>query len=176
MYCFLHLRRHRGLTLIELMVVVALIGSMMVIMLPHYRNFKCQRSVDYWADMIVSDLNYMKQKTLLTEMYWGMEIDNESSYRFSVSDDGSYSYDPPKKVLRRMDRDFAGSTSFLPGINTVFFGPRASIGTMADSSWSQVAIFRNSVLQMAEFSFSIKSGPFQRTIKVMKNGECRVAE
>jgi prepilin-type N-terminal cleavage/methylation domain-containing protein len=167
------MRRSRGLTLLELIVVFAIISIVTAMSLPAYRDFVCQKSVEYWKDMIISDISRAKYKTMLTEIYWGIEITGESSYIYSYGHDGVNFKEPQKKTHRFLDRDYSGKATFDPGLDNLYFSPKACIGTSAGSNWATVGVYKNYVLQTSEFSFTIRSGKFSRTITVSKSGECK---
>jgi prepilin-type N-terminal cleavage/methylation domain-containing protein len=168
-----NVKRNRGLSLIELIIVFAIISIVTAVSMPYYRDFICQRSVEYWKDMIISDLGRAKYKTMLTEIYWGIETTGESAYIGSYSNNGIDFKEAQKKIRRQMNKDYAGCTKFDAGLDNIYFSPRACIGSSAGSNWAAVGIYKNFVLQNDEFSFTIRSGKFSRTITVSKSGECR---
>jgi prepilin-type N-terminal cleavage/methylation domain-containing protein len=166
----------RGVTLLEIIVVMGIIAIVTAISLPYYRNFISMRSVDYWKDMIMSDIQRTKYRAILQEQCWGIDVLDENSYRLVLSNDGTAFKDPARKYLRNMNKDFAGTTKFTmgftPGIPFIYFDPHVQIGTGPGSYWQNVGVFRNGSQQTSDFEFTIQSGKFTKTIKVTKNGDC----
>lgn len=170
------MRRAGGVTLLEIIVVMGIVAIVTAISLPYYRDFICMRSVDYWKDMFMSDIQRTKYRAILQEQFWGLEVLDESTYRLVLSNDGTAFKNPARIYRRSMNKDFAGSTrftsGFTPGTPFIYFSPKAQIGDTAGSYWQNVGVYKNGALQTGDFTFTLQSGKFIKTIKVTKNGDC----
>lgn len=165
-------RGRRGFSLIEVIVVLVIFGTVIAMLIPYYRNYRDTRAVEFWKDMMVSDLNRCKTMAIHEEKLWGIRITGESSYEYVFStDDGSLWSEPEKKIRRNLTDSLShiAFTDILPG-SVISFSPAASVGDSSDSQWASVTAKKDS--SMAPFTFKIKCGTHQRTIDVSRNSYC----
>ncbi|MHC9541872.1 MAG: type II secretion system protein [Vulcanimicrobiota bacterium] len=169
-------RGKRGFTLIEVIVVLVIFGTVIAMLIPYYRNYRDTRAVEYWKDMMVSDLNRCKTMAINEEKLWGIRITGESSYEYVFSTDDGAVWSEPEKRIKRNLTDSASRISFTdisPG-SVISFSPAASVGDSSGSQWANITAKRDS--SPAPFTFKIKCGTHQRAINVSRSSYCSGCE
>ncbi len=167
------LRRNlRGFTLIEITVVLVIFGIVTAMFIPYYRDYRDVRAVEYWKDMLVSDLNRCKTQALYQEKLWGIRITGGSSYEYIFSNDDGSTWSQPEKRIQRNLTESLSYTAFtdISSGSVISFSPAASVGTGSDSHWAAVTAKKDS--STAPFSFTIKCGKHQRTVDVSGTSYC----
>ncbi|MDQ7823163.1 MAG: type II secretion system protein [Candidatus Eremiobacteraeota bacterium] len=161
-----------GFTLVEMIVVLMLFGIALGLLIPYYRNYSEVRAVEFWKDMIVSDLNRCRTLAQHEEKMWGIKITGESSYQYVCSADEAFLWAEPEKKIRRNLADSASRTFFIDVADgsVLSFSPAASVGDSADSQWAPLTARMNSL--PAPFSIKIKCGKHERSIEVSRNSYC----
>ena len=160
----------RGISLLEVVIVMALLSVGLALSYPYYKNFIAIRSVEFWMDMIVSDLNRCKNNTLREERCWGIRITGNSSYELVTRTDDGSPWIP--SIKRFMDRDFSGTTKFdnVYPPTVIYFEPTASIEQQKDGHWVTVGIRENGVTLSSERSITLISGTHKRYVKITETG------
>lgn len=171
----------KGFTLIEIIVVLGILSLSMSILIPYYRDFSTKRAVEYWREMILSDLNRCKTNTINDERCWGIEITGESSYKYVVCEDLTLNWKEPDKKIQRNMKDFSSITFFLFSELTVseniikigsrlFFSPGGEVGQTMNSQWSDVTFHINIMPIQNPAELEIQSGKYKKQIIFDKNG------
>lgn len=85
---FLHRKKNRGFTLIELMVVLAILGIMAAIVVPNFKQYLLQRRLNGAARQIMSDLMSARMKAI-TQNRKVKVFFSGSNHQYTVCDDAN---------------------------------------------------------------------------------------
>lgn len=119
-----------GFTLIEVMIVIAIISILASIAVPNFRNYMIQGRLNGAARQIMSDLMYARMQAVSQNNEFRV-IFNGNGYQYKILDDNNNDGDEDsgeQTVVKNIQTDYPGVT--FNSNNNPIFSPRGTASSL----------------------------------------------
>jgi len=142
------INKTKGFTLVELMIVIAIMGILAAIAAPNFRNYMAQRRLNGAARGLYGDLTATRTQAVSMNNWVALNIDNDHQYTMFHDDNKNGTVDTGESIttkdLHPTYHDVLFSTS--PGTVIVFYpngtGSTGTLGLTGSTGSKSITISR----------------------------------